>query len=234
MLALAPRGDVEALTAEFARRGRIRIGGVLTADGAATLTEAFEATDWRTVLNQGARHFDLHALQVAALDPAGRDQLAGAVAVGGREGFQYLYDNFPLFDAARAGDALSPVQRAVVDLLSGAPFLDLMRAVTGETRIAFADMQMTRYRPGHFLARHDDDVAGKGRLFAYVLSMTTDWRADWGGVLNFFDAHGDIAEGFTPAYNALALFRVPQPHAVSMVTPFAARPRYAITGWLRA
>lgn len=233
MLALAARGDVEALGARLAQTGRVRIRDVLTAKSASALADAFEQTEWRTVLNQGARHFDLHALQIAALDPAGRETLAGAVAGGGVQGFQYIYDNFPLFDAAQAGDPLTPAQQALVGFLSGAAFLDCMRTVTRAPQIAFADMQLTRYRPGHFLAHHDDDVAGKGRLFAYVLSMTKDWRADWGGVLNFLGEDGNVIEGFTPAWNALSLFRVPQAHAVSMVVPFAPRARYAVTGWLR-
>jgi Rps23 Pro-64 3,4-dihydroxylase Tpa1-like proline 4-hydroxylase len=205
----------------------------LTPDSATMLLAGLADTDWRTVLNRGERHYDLNALQLAALDPAAKAQLAAAVAEGGAFGFQYLYDNFPLHDAAAAGDPLTPVQRALHELLSGAPFLDLMRAISGAQEIAFADSQLTRYRPGHFLTRHDDDVSGKGRLYAYVLGMTMDWRADWGGVLCFLDRSGDIAEGFTPAFNSLALFSVPQAHAVSMVTPLAPRPRYAATGWLR-
>jgi len=42
-----------------------------------------------------------------------------------------------------------------------------------------------------------------------------------------------IAQSFVPAFNALNLFAVPQPHSVGFVTPFAARRRYSVTGWLR-
>ncbi len=38
-----------------------------------------------------------------------------------------------------------------------------------------------------------------------------------------------------PHWNALSLFKVPQAHSVSLVSPWAGEPRYAITGWfLRA
>jgi hypothetical protein len=47
------------------------------------------------------------------------------------------------------------------------------------------------------------------------------------------DQDGHVSEGYTPAYNALNLFRVPQRHAVSYVAPFAGAPRLAITGWIR-
>jgi Rps23 Pro-64 3,4-dihydroxylase Tpa1-like proline 4-hydroxylase len=34
-----------------------------------------------------------------------------------------------------------------------------------------------------------------------------------------------------PGWNMLSLFRVPQRHQVTLVSPWASRPRHAITGW---
>jgi len=51
-----------------------------------------------------------------------------------------------------------------------------MRDLTGEPRIALADVQLTRLRPGHFLTEHDDHAEGKNRSFAYVLNLTPAWR----------------------------------------------------------
>jgi Rps23 Pro-64 3,4-dihydroxylase Tpa1-like proline 4-hydroxylase len=73
-----------------------------------------------------------------------------------------------------------------------------------------------------------------GRRAAYVLNLTPEWRPDWGGLLQFYDAMGNVSRAFTPGFNVLNIFRVPQPHSVSWVTPLAAAPRYAVTGWLRA
>ena len=50
--------------------------------------------------------------------------------------------------------------------------------------------------------------------------------------MHFIDRDGHVAEAYTPTFNALALFRVPTRHAVSMVTPLALNPRYAISGWV--
>ena len=61
--------------------------------------------------------------------------------------------------------ALAPLE-ALYDLINSAAFLDFIRAVTGEARVAFCDAQATRYRPGDILTAHDDDVEGKNRLFA--------------------------------------------------------------------
>lgn len=95
------------------------------------------------------------------------------------------------------------------------------------------DGQATRYLPGHFLTGHDDDVAGKGRIAAYVLNLTPAWRTEWGGLLQFHDPAGDVLRGLLPRFNTLNLFTVPQLHSVSLVAPFAASPRYAVTGWIR-
>lgn len=122
----------------------------------------------------------------------------------------------------------------MLDFLNGPDFLALVRGVTGDDGIAFADAQATRYRPGHVLTGHDDAAEGKNRLYAYVLNLTREWRADWGGVLAFEGTDGHVEEGFAPAFNALNLFAVPMRHAVTQVASFAPRDRLSITGWLRS
>ena len=71
------------------------------------------------------------------------------------------------------------------------------------------------------------------RIAAFVVNLTPDWSADLGGLLMFTGADGHLEEAFTPKFNTLSLFRVPQPHAVSAVAPFARGARLAVTGWLR-
>ena len=110
----------------------------------------------------------------------------------------------------------------------------LLRAVTGDERIDFADAQASRYRPRHLLTAHNDLSAGKNRLYAYVLNLTREWRADWGGVLMFQGDDGHVEHGWTPAFNALNLFTVPTRHAVSQVAVHAPRDRLSIVGWLRS
>ena len=50
----------------------------------------------------------------------------------------------------------------------------------------------------------------------------------------FLDADGHVAEGYSPAFNALNIFRVPAAHAVTQVTTFADADRLSITGWVRS
>ena len=58
-------------------------------------------------------------------------------------------------------------------------------------------------------------------------------RPDWGGILQFLDRDGHVADGYVPVFNALNIFRVPQLHNVSSVVPFAGHARLSITGWFR-
>ena len=92
----------------------------------------------------------------------------------------------------------------------------------------------TRFQPGHFLTRHNDNVEGKRRRIAYVLNLSRDWNPDWGGALQFFDKHDNVQCAYTPSFNTLNLLRVPSVHSVGIVAPFAASNRLSITGWLRS
>jgi SM-20-related protein len=231
---LAPAIDRAALAARFGRERRVRIAPFLVEEDAAALAEHLLARDdWKQVLNSGDKVFEMDRSQVAALDPAQAARLDAAVHASARDGFQFRFGSIriPDEDAERAADG-----RALADFarfMSGPEVLGLMGEVIGPSDIAFADAQATRYGPGDFLTAHDDEVAGKNRRAAYVFGLSRDWRAEWGGLLLFHEAGGEVA-GFAPQFNALNLFAVPQPHSVSLVAPFAPRERLSVTGWLRA
>lgn len=118
-------------------------------------------------------------------------------------------------------------------LFNSDPWLEFARRLTGDERIAHVDAMATRFGPGQFLNGHNDHHEKAGRLYAYVLNLCPRWRAEWGGLLLFKDDAGEVIEAFTPGFNVLNVFRVPQAHAVSMVTPFAGAPRLSVTGWWR-
>ena len=218
----------------FAASGQTQVKNVLTDKSADRLERTLlKETPWNLVLNDETKHFDLHKTQTDALTLPKKKILASNIARGGRGGFQYVFDNYPLADLAEAGADMPPVLSAATALVNSEPFLDMARAVTGFDEIEFADIQATRYRPGHFLTAHTDNVEGKNRLCAYVLNMTRVWRPDWGGLLLFEDDEQNISSGLTPSFNTLNMFSVPRPHAVSMVTPHAGAHRLSLTGWLR-
>ena len=233
-LSLNPHLDRKALAAAFARSGRVRIEDFLSASDAAMLHRHLrERSDWRLVINQGAKLFELDRSAQAQLAPDRAEQLEAAVNQAARHGFQFRFESIrvPDNEAERETEA-SPLSEFATFLSSG-PALELLRAVTGAPEVTFADAQGTAYGPRHFLTAHDDEVSGKNRIAAYVLNLTPEWRIDWGGLLMFHGSDGHVQEAWTPRFNTLNLFAVPQPHSVSYVTPFVPNRRYAVTGWLR-
>jgi SM-20-related protein len=237
-LAFAPHIDAVKFAPIFRRHGRLHIPDLFApADAQAIHAALRDAVPWQQIFNAGERIYDIPPDVAAGLDDSQRADLEKAIFDGAREGFQFRFDSWRLSDALEAGQrrggAVAPVE-AVWDFLNGEAFLDFARRLTGEPRIAFCDAQATRYRGGDLLTAHDDISEGKNRLFAYVMNFTPRWRPDWGGLLAFIDADGHISEAYTPAFNALNIFSVPQMHTVTQVTPFAGAERLSITGWIRA
>lgn len=216
----------------LARTGRAQVVGLLTEAYAHRLQDQAVEAEYNVVTQREAGHVSLPAAWLASLQPEQKQALGKAVQDAATSRFQYLYDAHAIHDLVEAG-AAQPVWAELLALLNGQPFLELMRDLTGEPRIAMADAQLTRFRRGHFLTRHDDLAEGKNRYFAYVLSLTPVWDADWGGLLAFHGDDGNIAEAFTPRFNTLNLLRTPQPHAVTQVALYAGADRISVTGWLR-
>jgi len=215
--------------------GRIHVPHFFKAACADRIYECLQSeTPWQLHLNDGVLNFDRPDEHMQLLPDAKRVLLLdGVYDNAAAKRFQGLYHTFPIYDSWRAGNRRDLYLMRVYEFLNSPAFLDFAREATGVQTISLVDAQATLYRPGHFLTEHDDRAEGKRRVAAYVLNFTREWHADWGGVLQFIDSDGHVAEGYTPAFNALNLFRVPQRHSVSFVAPFARAGRYSITGWLR-
>ena len=234
-LTINPNLNLAALARTYAADGVVRVAGLFTPGAAEALARLLEQNiPWRLTIS------DAEALKPQLYDAA-RIQAQGEAAVAqalakaharARDGFAYVYLSYPMLAAYLAGwDAGHPIH-AVLELINSASFLDVVRAITGRSDVIKADAQATLYRPGDFLSLHDDGQ-GEGRIAAYTLGFTREWRPDWGGQLLFHDAEGDIERGFGPAFNSLTLFKTPRPHSVAAVAPYAGAPRLSIVGWAR-
>jgi len=229
---LSAHHDRKLLAEVFRRSGRIHIPDLLEPESAEYLFRTLrDETEWSVLFaNEGKGD----AISIAAwreLPDQERQSLMNYILASGAHGFQFFYHGCFLHE----GVALPPALQAAKEFLNSAPFLKFAKAVTGANDLHEADAQATLYRPGHFLNEHDDsNMPGEQRRIAYVLNMTPLWRPDWGGSLQFIADDGHIIEGYTPVFNAINLFRVPQRHFVSAVAPHAGAGRYSITGWLRA
>jgi Rps23 Pro-64 3,4-dihydroxylase Tpa1-like proline 4-hydroxylase len=226
--------DARVLAAQFAEQGYVSIPSILPDENARRLHKALiEFASWNLVFNDRGKHIDLSTSQMHAMQPEKAQQLRNAIYTQASRDFQYLYHNYPIFDAHKDEQNREHVLHKFYEWLDGEEFLDFARKVTGFDDISFVDAQATRFNPGHFLATHDDVEEGKKRRAAYVFNFTRDWLPDWGGYLQLLDDDGNVRRGLMPTFNTLNVIAVPQRHNVGFIAPFAAASRLAITGWLR-
>jgi Rps23 Pro-64 3,4-dihydroxylase Tpa1-like proline 4-hydroxylase len=214
--------------------GRVQIEHFLQPEFATALAQAAAAATFRLSVNSGEKSMDLALDELSQLTAEQQQQMTSLIHQGAKQGFQYCFDTCRLSDLALDGQLPAGPLLAFYQAMNSPAFLAALRQFSADPRLDFCDAQITRYRPGHFLTMHDDGVAHKHRRLAFVMNLTLNWRADWGGLLLFPAGEGRISEGFVPAFNTLNLFTVPQPHLVSLVAPFADASRISITGWVRS
>lgn len=223
--------DTAALRTAYAEHGRVQIHNFLAEDAASTLARELATNQaWRLTFNDGDKVVDHTRDSYARLSEEQRAAMARGIVDRGRKGFQFCYD--VIRDDAGASDADDGPLTRFVRFLNETSVLEKIREITGARAIARVDGHASRYTAGQFLTTHDDRIEGRGRRAAYVLNLSPLWHPDWGGILQFFDGHGNVTRGYTPAFNTLNLFAVPQPHSVTWVTPLATAPRLSITGWV--
>ena len=226
-----PAAAVERL----GRTGRTRVADLLPAADAEALHGLLAGgpVDWqRAIETPGDVEVPVALFEAQPVEEQIR--ILSKVHGEARAGFQFIFDRWRIDVGGQPSPAAPDLLAGLHRRFNSPEFLAFARALTGEDRIAYVDAQATRFLPGHFLNRHSDQLDRAGRLYAYVLNLCPRWRIEWGGLLQFLDDDGDVTETLTPGFNTLNLFRVPQPHAVSMVSPFAGAPRLSITGWWRA
>ncbi len=235
MLRLHPRINPARLARQFHEKGRVQIHPFLEEEDARRLF-ACMSRRLEYVLVYNDEKDEVHRLEpadFAAMPVEKRRRLLADIHERAARRFQFFYGAYLLLENYLEGRGRELLVHRYLELVNSPPVLELLRTITGIPGLIKADAQVTRYGPHHFLGRHDDLVEGEHRRVAHTLHMTPQWRPDWGGYLQFFDANGDVEEAFRPRFNCLNLFRVPMSHAVQYVSPFAGAHRYAITGWCR-
>lgn len=223
-----------AVRVALARSGRVQIANYLEADAAERLHECLlDEVPWQLAFADEEGAQSLSADEYGQLSLAQRQALLARLAASAAGGaYRFAYDNYPMPRAYVEAWNPSLLLHPLFESLNSDNYLAFMRALTGLPTICRVTAQATAYRPGQFLRQHTDISTSEGREYAFVLNLSRDWRADWGGLLQFATADGVVTDTFHPRWNSLSLFKVPTDHLVSMVTPWAEQPRLAITGWL--
>ena len=219
---------------QLVQNTRVQIPGFLQEDAAVAIHGCLaEQIPWALAERSGGASRTISAEAYAAMSEQERQALLAQAYDRAKTEFQFSYDSYMMVRAVKEGWARN-LLHDVLEFLNRPEFLLFAPRLTGEPTIARVSAQATRYRPGQFLTRHQDEDVSEGRVCAYVINLSKDWDSDWGGLLQFHDADKRLIDSFVPYWNHLSLFRVPQPHTVSLVAPWAGSDRLAITGWFLA
>jgi Rps23 Pro-64 3,4-dihydroxylase Tpa1-like proline 4-hydroxylase len=228
--------DPDGLNPSFRAAGRLHIPAFLDPPCAEALISHLQhEVEWSYFLFTEGHLCEVPPEARALYDAEQERTLSSLAHSEGRRGYGFLYETNRLSMRSANGE----LQRAqhggllkgLVSFLNSPPFIDFVRRLTGTGEIEWVEATATCFRPGHFLAFHDDSSASTRRI-AYVINLTREWRPEWGGLLEFMSSSGHIAEAYVPRFNSLNIFRVPMAHAVSCVSPSAGTLRLAISGWL--
>ena len=232
--AINPAIDAAVIRANYVRSGRVQIANFLAGEGARLLaTELSESAAWHHVFNVGEKLYEIPAPALVTIEPEVLAQIDAATAKAAGIGFQFRYDTIRVTDDSAERLASGSLLDMFALFMSDCKTLRWLESATGVAGYGFADAQATRFRPGAYLTRHDDEIAGKQRLDAYVLGLNEGWRPEWGGLLSFAEGDNSVTHTIVPRFNALNLFAVGQMHFVSEVASYAPVPRMSVTGWLR-
>ncbi len=226
--------DIGRWRAELGARGRVQIPDYLQPDAADRLAACLQhEVPWTLAIRDADGARTIPAAEYGLLQGDALDALLRRTARSARGGaYRFAYDSYMMVSAYKEGRDPGLLLHRILEFLNTPEYVAFVRALTGDAGIRRVSAQATRYRPGHFLRYHNDSDVDEGRRFAYVINLSRDWRADWGGLLQFIGEDGRVQETFLPRWNSLSLFQVPAGHAVSLVSPWADRERLAITGWL--
>lgn len=231
---LNPALDADSAAALFARDGRVLLRDVLQSGTADVLHHCLDAeVPWGLtyIPALGADPALLPAERLAELSANERSGIRQRANACAERGFAFVYGTYMMVSAYRERRDPDLALHPMLEFLNSPVFLELMARITGIGGLIKANAQATRYYRGDFLKPHTDGP-NPARKVAYVLNLTRDWKAEWGGMLHFMDPQGRALEAYFPEFNSLSLFRVPAWHFVNRVADAATHPRYAITGWL--
>lgn len=234
-LSLSPDLKANPWAQIFAEKGRVHIPNFLSEESASTVFECLDSqAAWNLVCQQDGIHQDLNENIGAVWNEEQLALFTKKLHEQASSQFQYLYRTIPIYDIYHKQLMPENFLNEIFKFLNSSAFLDYLRNTLAMPNIEFADAQATCYTSGDFLNKHDDSAPGKNRLAGYVLNLTPAWNPNWGGALQFYDSHDNCVDTLVPSYNALNVFSVPQPHAVTYLPPYALGKRLSITGWLRA
>ena len=225
--------DFDAYRIDLAKNTRVQIPDFLQLSAAERLRTCLQhEVPWALAERSDGVSKVIVAADYVAMDEQARTEHLKRAYESAKSQFQFVYESYMMVKAVKDGRDPGLLLHVILDFLNSVDFLSFASWLVKDSRITSTTAQATRYRTGHFLTRHEDKDEHQDRAYAYVINLTKNWRADWGGLLQFENEKGDVTQTFVPHWNSISIFKVPQSHIVSLVSPFASEDRLAITGWL--
>jgi len=225
--------DLDRAARELATSSRLQVHDFLTDDSARGLFQAISShAPWFVSFNEGSENYEILASDLDRVASQQKAQFHRQIMQRAGQQFQYHFLQYYVTEMIRRGEQGDYPLNELQGLMNSSDMLETFRALAREPAVKEVDVMVSRYDPGHFLMQHDDSHSSRDRVAAYVLNLTPEWSADWGGHLAFFDDIGNVERALVPRFNTLNIFLVPQQHAVQMVAPYAPKSRLSITGWL--
>ncbi|MBF7072438.1 2OG-Fe(II) oxygenase [Glaciecola sp. MH2013] len=222
--------EAHKFEAHYSSKQRFRIPGFLAPSSATRIaTVVKEIRDYELVFFAGNENKAVRESELRKHSDETRGNLQAQIFQNAANGVGFLYGRHPIIEGEKQAPLLEFKQ-----WLNSPQTIDWVRTVTGHHDISHADANVTRFARGEFLTRHNDVAPNETRRVAFVMNLSEQWHADWGGLLQFFESDGTSVESYTPTFNSLSLFDVSRPHSVTCVAPFSPALRLSISGWFRA
>ncbi len=229
---LNPNLDRVAFSRVFRQDQRIRIEGFLEPHFADEVLDSLQnEVKYDYIFFSQGKNQVLSDQQMAEMNKGTRQDLHRDLLQLASQGIGFFYTGYRM-DGENEQRAPAKL-KSLFSLMNSDQMLQLVADVTGAENLVSASGQFTCYKPGNYLTRHSDDITQESRQIAYVANFTKYWHPDWGGLLQFYEKNGTPRDAWEPRFNSLSLYDVRHIHSVTYVTPYAAAPRYALTGWFR-
>lgn len=118
------------------------------------------------------------------------------------------------------------------DHLRSADFINLLEKLTGERLSRKIDISGFIYDDTDHLLPHDDKL--EGRKIAFIINLSKNWKAKYGGQLDFFKGN-KIAKSHLPEWNSFVIFTVRPGKTFHQVREVLAdKKRLSLSGWYHA
>ncbi len=222
----------KSLRKRFSHEGRIRIDNFLEKDVVDAVRDEVQQAPFELVYVVDGKVQQAGPAKMQSMSDSQRQSINNYIMSEAAKGSGFLYGSCHM--GVGRPKEIGPNMVKLFEFIQSEEMLDFVRTLTRNDNLNDVSGHYTRYNPGHFLTRHRDVVDDEKRRFAYVMSFTSEWHPDWGGLLQYYEEDGTPKDAWAPRYNSLTVFDVKHIHAVTFVTPFAQAPRLSLTGWFNA